>query len=160
MQVGVVGRGDCSREEYEAARETGQLLAKAGATLFCGGLSGVMEAACRGAKEAGGCTVGILPDTGQGNPYLDVVIRTGMGHARNVILVHSSDAIIAVGGSYGTLSEIAIALKTGVAVYGYMSWEIPGVITCETPVKAVTAAISAAGRFPSRRSRPGSPGRI
>lgn len=158
MQIGVIGPGDCSPEEYAAARKIGRLLASSGATLCCGGLSGVMEAACHGAKEEGGRTVGILPHTGQGNRYLDVVIRTGIGYARNIVLVHSSDAVIAVGGSYGTLSEIAIALKTGVTVCGYRSWDIPGVVVCSTPEEAVTAATAAAGRSPSRHNHPGSPG--
>jgi hypothetical protein len=99
MQIGVIGPGDCTPGEYSAGMTIGRLLAAQGVTLCCGGLSCVMEAACRGAKETGGLTVGILPHTGVGNQYLDVVIRTGIGHARNVILVHSSDAVIAIGGS-------------------------------------------------------------
>ena len=148
MQVAVVGRGDCSGEEYAAARVVGRLIAGIGAVVCCGGLGGVMEAACRGAREAGGTTVGILPDTGDANPYVDVTIRTGMGHARNVVLVHSADTVIAVGGGYGTLSEIAVALKTGKPVYGLATWEIEGVVACATPEEAV----SRAGR-PSRPSR-------
>ncbi len=96
-------------------------------------------------------TVGILPDTGDGNPYLDVVIRTGMGHARNVILVQSADAVIAVGGGYGTLSEIAVALKTGRPVYGLLTWKIEGVRACAGPEEAVSLATSAG--HPSRPSR-------
>jgi hypothetical protein len=109
-----------------------RLLGARGVTVFCGGLSVVMEAVSRGAKEEGGHTVGILPYTGMGNRYLDVLIRTGIGHARNVILVHSSDALIEVGGSYGTVSEIAISLKSGVTVCGLRSWEIPSVVICAT----------------------------
>jgi uncharacterized protein (TIGR00725 family) len=97
MQIGVIGPGDCTAGEYGAGMTISRLLAAQGVTLCCGGLSGVMEAACRGAKEGGEKTVGILLHTGIGNPYLDVVIRTGIGHARNAILVHSSDAIIAIG---------------------------------------------------------------
>lgn len=105
-----------------------------------------MEAASRGAKEAGGTTVGILPDTGKGNRYLDVVIRTGMGFGRNVILVHTADALVAIGGGYGTLSEMAIALKAGKRVFGYCTWKIDGVTHCGTPGEAVTRAVDAAGR--------------
>lgn len=155
MQIGVIGPGDCTAGEYTAGMTIGRLLAEQGVTLCCGGLSGVMEAACRGAKEGGGITVGILPHTGVGNPYLDVVIRTGIGHARNAILVHSSDAVIAIGGSYGTLSEIAIALKVGLTVCGYRSWDIPGIIACSTPEEAVIAATGAACRSLSRHNRPG-----
>ena len=97
MQIAVIGRGDCSGEEYGTAEAVGRLIAESNATVCCGGLGGVMEAACRGAQEAGGTTVGILPDTGDGNAYLDVIVRTGMGHARNVILINSADAVIAVG---------------------------------------------------------------
>lgn len=151
MQIAVIGRGDCSAEEYEAAETIGYLIAGNRETVCCGGLGGVMEAACRGAKEAGGTAVGILPDTGDGNPYLDLVIRTGMGQARNVILVNSADAVIAVGGGYGTLSEIAIALKTGKPVFGLSTWEIDGVFACTTPEEAVILAVRAARL--SRRSR-------
>jgi uncharacterized protein (TIGR00725 family) len=113
------------------------------------GLGGVMESACREAKEAGGTTVGILPDTGGGNPYLDITIRTGLGHARNVLVGLSADAVIAVGGSYGTLSEIAIALKTGLPVYGINTWDIEGVIPCSSPEEAVTLAVHNTPRYPT-----------
>jgi len=93
MQIAVIGRGDCSGEEYRTAETVGRLIAGSSATVCCGGLGGVMEAACRGAQEAGGTTVGILPDTGDGNAYLDLIVRTGMGHARNVILINSADAL-------------------------------------------------------------------
>ena len=159
MQIAVIGRGDCSDEECRAAEAVGRLIAGNRATVCCGGLGGVMEAACRGAKEAGGMTVGILPDTGDGNPYLDVVIRTGMGHARNIVLVNSADAVIAVGGGYGTLSEIAVGLKTGKPVFGLRTWKIEGVAACATPEEAVTRAVRAGRR--SRQSRnhrgPGGP---
>lgn len=149
MQIAVIGRGDCSGEEYGTAEAVGRLIAESNATVCCGGLGGVMEAACRGAQEAGGTTVGILPDTGDGNAYLDVIVRTGMGHARNVILINSADAVIAVGGGYGTLSEIAIALKTGKPVFGLLTWEIEGVRACAGPGEAVNLAVRA-----GRRSRP------
>jgi hypothetical protein len=117
------------------------MIAGNGSVLVCGGLGGVMEAACRGAQEAGGTTVGILPGTEEGNPYLDIIIRTGLGHARNVLVVLSADAVIALGGSYGTLSEIAIGLKLGRPVYGIATWDIEGVIPCTTPEEAVTRAM-------------------
>ncbi|NLD57042.1 MAG: TIGR00725 family protein [Methanomicrobiales archaeon] len=137
MQVAVIGASDCSPEEYETASTVGRLIAEIDATLVCGGLSGVMEAACRGAREAGGRAVGIVPDTGNGNLYLDVVIRTGLGHARNVLVVQSADAVIAVGGCHGTLSEIALALNTGRPVFGIGTWDIPGVVACSGPADAV-----------------------
>lgn len=137
MQIAVIGASDCSPEEYEIARTLGRLIAEMGATLVCGGMGGVMEAACHGAREAGGLTVGIVPDTGNGNPHLDVVIRTGLGHARNALVVQSADAVIAVGGSHGTLSEIALALKTGRPVFGIGTWGIPGVVACSGPEDAV-----------------------
>ena len=141
MQIAVIGTADASADEYATAYAVGALIASWG-TLVCGGLGGVMEAACKGAHEQGGLTVGILPDTGNGNPYLDVIIRTGLGHARNVLVVQSADAVIAVGGSYGTLSEIAIALKMKCPVYGLKTWDIKGVVHCETPEEAVESATS------------------
>ncbi|MDD1664644.1 MAG: TIGR00725 family protein [Methanomicrobiales archaeon] len=146
MQIAVIGKEECTDEEYEAAETAGHLIAAHHAVLCCGGRGGVMEAACKGAKEKGGTTFGILPDRGEGNPYLDVVIRTGMGYGRNIILVESADAVVAIGGGYGTLSEIAIALKAGKKVFGYCTWEIEGVVRCITPEEAVLRAVAAARR--------------
>ncbi|MDD1667789.1 MAG: TIGR00725 family protein [Methanomicrobiales archaeon] len=146
MQIAVIGKGECTVEESEAARRAGALIAGTKAVLCCGGRGGVMEAACRGAREAGGTTVGILPDTGRGNPYLDVVVRTGMGYGRNAIVVQSGDAVVAIGGGYGTLSEIALALKAGRKVFGYRTWEIEGVVPCSSPEEAVSRAAAAAAR--------------
>jgi hypothetical protein len=146
MQIAVIGKEECTEEEERAARSAGALIAAGGAVLCCGGLGGVMEAASRGAKEAGGTTVGILPGTGRGNQYIDIVIRTGLGHARNVVLVQSADAVVAIGGGYGTLSEIAIALKAGKQVLGYRTWEIVGVTPCGSPEEAVSRALAAAAR--------------
>jgi uncharacterized protein (TIGR00725 family) len=146
MQIAVIGHAQATPGEYKAAYTTGRMIAGNGAVLVCGGLGGVMEAACRGAKEAGGITIGILPGTEGGNEYLSVTICTGLGHARNVLVVLSADAVIAVGGSHGTLSEIAIALKTGRPVYGINSWDIEGVIPCSSPEDAVTQAVHAAAR--------------
>ena len=141
MQIAVIGASDCSQDEYDTARAVGRLIAINHATLVCGGMGGVMEAACRGARDAGGRTVGIVPDTGNGNPYLDVIIRTGLGHARNVLVVQSGDAVIAIGGRHGTLSEIAIALKQKRPVFGIGSWDIEGVVSCATPEEAVERAV-------------------
>ena len=146
MQIAVIGHGQAPPGECEAAYATGRLIAGNGAVLVCGGLGGVMEAACRGAQEAGGTTVGILPGTEGGNPYLGITIRTCLGHARNVLVVLSADAVIAVGGKYGTLSEIAIALKAGRPVYGLGTWDIEGVIPCSSPEDAVTRAVLDATR--------------
>jgi hypothetical protein len=159
-QIGVIGASDASPEEYEAARTVGKLIAENHETLVCGGLSGVMEGACKGAKEQDGLTVGIVPDTGNGNHYLDVVIRTGQGHGRNVLVVQSADSVIAIGGGHGTLSEIAIALRIKRRVFGIHTWDIPGVKQCATPEEAVLMAVHAARHSPSYRSLrdgPGSP---
>jgi len=146
MQIAVIGHAQATPGEREAAYATGRLIARNGAVLVCGGLGGVMEAACQGAKEAGGTTVGILPGTEGGNPYLDITISTGFGHARNVLIVLSADAVIAIGGSHGTLSEIALALKTGRTVCGIKTWDIEGVISCSTPEEAVSTATEHARR--------------
>jgi uncharacterized protein (TIGR00725 family) len=145
MQIAVTGAAKATDAESEAAYATGALIACHGGILVCGGLGGVMEAACRGAREHGGLTVGIVSGTDDGNPYLDIVIRTGLGHARNVLVAQSGDVMIAIGGSHGTLSEIAIALKTGCPVFGLASWDIDGVVKCATPAEAVEKAIRAAG---------------
>jgi len=151
-QIAVIGPSDPTPEEYETARTVGFLIAENRETLICGGLSGVMEAACRGAQEQGGLTIGIVPDNGNGNRYLDVVIRTGLGQARNSLVVQSSDAVIAIGGGYGTLSEIAISLKTGHPVFGIKTWEIEGVVKCATPEEAVLMAVRAARLSPGYRT--------
>ena len=144
-QVAVIGAGDCTKEEYHAAEIVGGLLAEEHVVLCCGGLGGVMEAAAKGAHARGGTTVGIIPGISGENSYCGIVIRTGLGYARNIILVQSADAVIAIGGSYGTLSEIAVALKMGKPVFGYHTWEIPGLIACDTPDDAVIMAVGAGG---------------
>jgi uncharacterized protein (TIGR00725 family) len=125
------------------AEEVGRLLGQRGAVVVCGGLGGVMEAACRGAKQADGTTVGILPDADRSNAnaYLDVALPTGLGEARNAVVVFSSDVLIAVGGEYGTLSEIAHALKAGKRVIGLGTWEIEGIENATGPEEAVRAAL-------------------
>jgi uncharacterized protein (TIGR00725 family) len=125
-------------------------VAEAGAVLVCGGLGGVMEAACRGAQRAGGLTLGILPgrDRAEANPHVDVAIPTGLGEARNALVVHAADAVVAVAGEYGTLSEIALALQAGIPVVGLDTWElarggatVEAVVRAETPGQAVALAV-------------------
>ena len=138
----MVGAGDAGPEERESAAEVGRLLGERGAVLVCGGLGGVMEAACRGAKEGGGTTVGILPglDRSEANPYVDVAVPTGLGEARNALVVRAADALIAVAGGYGTLSEVALALKTGKPVVGLGSFDLDGMVQAGSPAEAVEAA--------------------
>jgi uncharacterized protein (TIGR00725 family) len=144
--IGVIGAGSCNSEVYELAREVGMGIAKMGAILVCGGLGGVMEGACLGACEAGGQTVGILPgpDRGHANPHVTIPIVTDLGHARNILIVRSSDQLIAISGGYGTLSEISIALKLGKPVVGLSTWPnikgIQYVATAEDALKAVKSA--------------------
>ena len=139
VNVGVVGGYRCSKAVYKIAEELGSLIANEGWVLVCGGGSGVMEAACRGAKSKGGLTVGILPsyDGHEANRYLDVKIPTGLGYARNVLVVRASDIIIAVDGKYGTLSEISFALNEGKTVVGIETWDIKGVIKVKNPRAAI-----------------------
>ncbi len=111
---------------------------------MCGGLGGVMEAACRGAKEAGGTTIGILPGTDRAaaNRFVDFAIPTGLGEARNALVVRAADALIAVGGAYGTLSEIAFALKAGKPVAGLGTWDVDGVTVADSPEAAVESVLA------------------
>ncbi len=148
--VAVIGASVCHAAVAAQAEEVGRRLAQAGAVLVCGGMGGVMEAACRGAKSAGGLTVGILPGAAreEGNPYVDVPIVTGMGYARNIIVVSSAQAVIAVAGAYGTLSEIAYARQRGLPVVGLGSWQLAqaGHITndvelVDTPAEAVARVL-------------------
>jgi uncharacterized protein (TIGR00725 family) len=147
MRIGVVGAAKCSSETAEMARQVGKYVAQNNAVLICGGLSGVMRAAAKGAKEGGGLTIGILPGVSEeeANPYIDVPIVTGLGHARNVLVVQSSHVVIAVKGSYGTLSEIAIALKSHIPVVGLNTWNIDDrVLPASNPKEAVEEAFSLA----------------
>ncbi len=146
--VSVVGSGEASGELYEKAREVGRLVAEKGGTVVCGGRSGVMEAAARGATEAGGTVIGILPDEdrGRANEHLSYSIATGMGHARNLAVVCSGDVVISVGGEYGTLSEMGLALKVGRPVVALESWDLgEHVAATFSPEKAVEAAFSLLG---------------
>jgi uncharacterized protein (TIGR00725 family) len=143
--VSVVGSGEASGELYEKAREVGRLVAGRGGTVVCGGRSGVMEAAARGATEAGGIAIGILPDEDreEANEYLTYSVATGTGHARNLAVVCSGDVVVAVGGEYGTLSEIGLALKVGRPVVALMSWDLrEHVAVASSPEEAVEAAFA------------------
>jgi uncharacterized protein (TIGR00725 family) len=152
IYIAVVGSGQCSDEVRAVALEVGRLVAEAGAILVCGGLGGVMNAAAEGAKSAGGTTVGILPDHIRmgASRFLDVSIPSGMGEMRNALVVRSADALIAVHGEYGTLSEIALALKTGKPIVGLGTWEfsqadqaVDAMLRAGTPKEAVDMAIAA-----------------
>jgi uncharacterized protein (TIGR00725 family) len=149
--IAVCGAGHCDTALAALAEAIGRRVAEAGATLVCGGLGGVMAAACRGARAAGGMTVGILPgdDIGAANPDVLVPIASGMGEARNVLIVRTADVVIAVGGEYGTLSEIALARKIGRAVIGLQTWDLgcdargdPHILAFDTPEAAVAAALA------------------
>lgn len=143
--IGVIGGRNPSQEALKEAEEVGRLIARRGAILVCGGLEGIMEAACRGADSEGGITVGILPTDSieHANPYVRVPIATGLGTARNVIIVNTADALIAINGSYGTLSEIAFALQFGKPVVGLHSWQIEGMIFARNAHEAVQKVFDA-----------------
>jgi uncharacterized protein (TIGR00725 family) len=146
--VSVVGSGTASGELYEKAREVGRLVAERGGIVICGGLSGIMEAAARGAREAGGTAIGILPDEDRdrANEHLSFSIATGTGHARNLAVVCSGDVVVAVGGEYGTLSEMGLALKVGRPVVALASWDLgEHVAVASSPEEAVEAAFGALG---------------
>lgn len=140
-RIAVIGAGLAETSLYEKAYQVGYLLGKEGAIIYTGGLGGVMEAASRGAKEAGALTIGILPGhkAEEANPYILVPVITDMGHARNVILVRSAEFIVSIGGGYGTLSEIALALKMWKTVIGLNTWEnIPGVYYVNSPEEVLS----------------------
>ncbi len=149
VYVAVVGSGTATDELYEKAREVGRLVAERGGTVVCGGLSGVMEAAARGATEAGGTAIGILPDEDRRrqNSYLTYSVATGTGQARNLAVVCSGDVVIAVGGEYGTLSEIGLARKVGRPVVVLEGWDLGEHVTvAPSPLAAVEAAFELIGR--------------
>jgi len=142
--IAVVGAGSCTTEVEFLAAEVGREIARRGAILVCGGLGGVMEAAARGARKAGGRTIGILPgpSTGDANPYIDFPIATNMGQARNAVIVQTADVLISIAGGYGTLSEIAMALKIGKKVVALNPrFSVPGLMTAEKPEDAVQCAV-------------------
>jgi uncharacterized protein (TIGR00725 family) len=147
MIIGVIGGSSCGAKARALAEEVGREIAGRGLPLICGGLGGVMEAACKGAKSAGGVTIGILPASRarDANPYVDYPIATGMGLARNIIIVHTASALIAVDGKYGTLSEIAYAAQLGVPLVGLLTWKIRvPMVHARTPKEAVDKAVSLA----------------
>jgi len=148
-----VGSSTADAELARAAEQVGEAVALGGAVLVCGGLGGVMEAACRGAKRAGGLTVGLLPDASRerANPFVDVAVATGIGEARNAMVVGAADAVIAVGGEYGTLSEIALGLRAGKPVVGLGTWELrrsgrldEGIVRADSPEEAAEMALKLA----------------
>ena len=160
IYVGVAGASRPEPPLVGLAERLGRRLAEAGAVVVCGGGPGVMEAVCRGAQSAGGTTIGLLPglDRAEGNPYLTVSIPTGLGQGRNLLLVRSSNAVIAVGGGFGTLSEIALALRTGTPVVGLATWslqldsrQVEAFPVADTPDAAAQLALEAAR---SRLPRP------
>ena len=149
--IAVIGGSEPSSEETRLAEEVGRELARRGAILICGGLTGVMEAACRGAASEGGLTIGILPgdNPDSANSYVCIPIVTGAGYARNMAVVKSAQAVIAIGGSYGTLTEIAYALQSDIPVIGLNTWSISrsgqvddSIIVAENPARAVDIALS------------------
>jgi len=154
--VAVIGSGSAKNDaETVLAEQVGVEIARAGAVLVCGGLGGVMEAACRGAKASGGTTVGILPgsDRRAANPHVDIAVATGIGEARNSIVVTNADAVVAVGGEFGTLSEIALALRAGKPVVGLDTWElsrrgrpVEGVLRADDAAGAVSLALRSIGK--------------
>jgi uncharacterized protein (TIGR00725 family) len=152
--IAVIGPGEASPDEAAQAEDAGAAVAEAGAGLVCGGLGGVMEAACRGARSRGGLTVGLLPGTERddANGWVTVAVPTGLGEGRNALVVRSADAVVAVGGGWGTLSEIALALRAGVPVVGVGTWEphlggvaVEGVVAAASAGEAVAEALRRAG---------------
>ena len=141
--MAVVGPGEGLPDELAAAEHVGRLLAERGAVVVCGGRGGAMEAVCRGAKAAGGTTLGILPglERAAANEWVDVAVATGLGEARNALVVRAADALVAVGGGYGTLSEVALALKAGKRAVGLGSWDIQGLEAVSDPQAAVRAVL-------------------
>jgi uncharacterized protein (TIGR00725 family) len=148
--IGVIGASQPPDELLPIAEKVGEEIAKRGGILICGGMGGIMESACKGAKRSGGLTVGILPTITRdsANPYIDIPIVTGIGYARNIIVVLSSEAIIAIGGAYGTLTELAFALHFNIPVIGIRTWrveseftEMKGIIYVDKPEEAVRIAM-------------------
>ena len=153
MLISVIGESKATDQNYSIAEKVGALIARSGATLVCGGLDGVMEAACKGAKSAGGSTIGILPglSKNEANQWIEIPICTGLGDARNIVVVRTGFAVIAIGGAYGTLSEIGHALSDGKPIFALNSWEIsksgiqdPLLTHCKNETEAVEKALAAA----------------
>ncbi|MGH2807088.1 MAG: TIGR00725 family protein [Actinomycetota bacterium] len=151
--MAVVGGGEVDAATAAEAEEVGRYIARSGAVLLCGGLGGCMEAAAKGARDAGGTTVGLLPgfSRADANDYLDIALPTNLGEMRNMVLVNAADAVIAVDGEFGTLSEIAFALRVGTPVVGLKTWELAkqgrsstAIVTADSPEEAVATAIQLA----------------
>ncbi len=151
--IAVCGAGHCDTSLATCAATVGRLLAEAGAVVVCGGLGGVMAAVCQGVASAGGLSIGFLPgeDSTAANPDVGIALATGLGEGRNLLIVRSCAAVIAIGGEYGTLSEIALARKLGRTVIGMQTWDLgqapggePHIIPAATPEAAVAAALAAA----------------
>lgn len=152
--IAVIGSSEASAQELADAHEVGLGLARAGALLICGGLGGVMAAACQGVHDGGGLSIGLLPDAdrSRANQHVDVAIATGMGELRNGLIVRASDALIAIGGGWGTLTEIAFAMRTGQALVSLSSWDLPAlkgaaIERAANPSEAVNRALLLAGRL-------------
>lgn len=154
LYIAVVGSGNDVDDDERLAEQVGRAVGESGAILVCGGGRGVMAAACRGAKAGGGTTVGILPgtDRGSANEWVDVALPTGIGEMRNVLVVRAADVVIAIGGEYGTLSEVAFALKSGVPVVGIGTWELSmggvedaSITRVDDPARAVEVALQRVG---------------
>jgi uncharacterized protein (TIGR00725 family) len=156
-QIAVIGKGTPDGDLLPLAEEVGRRIAEAGAVVVCGGMGGVMEGASRGAREAGGDVIGIVPgeESSSANPYVTHAVATGIGNARNLAVVASGDAVIAVGGEWGTLAEIAFARRLGKRVAALQSWTVsgpgemdggPGIEVAADPAQAVELALAAAGR--------------
>ena len=143
IRIAVIGGSRAGRQAIDDAFEVGRLIARAGAVVVCGGLGGVMEAACRGAREEGGLVVGILPggSPADANPWVDIPIATGLGYTRNALVIMNADAVVAIDGEYGTLSEIAYGKIHGKKVVGLGSWDVKGVEAAATPEDAVRMAL-------------------
>jgi uncharacterized protein (TIGR00725 family) len=148
IRIAVIGGSRPGRQAVETALEVGRLIARAGAVVVCGGLGGVMEAACRGAREEGGLAIGILPggSPADANPWVDVAVATGLGYTRNALVVMNADAVVAVDGEYGTLSEIAYGKIHGKKVVGLGTWDVKGIETASTPEAAVRLALEGLAR--------------
>jgi uncharacterized protein (TIGR00725 family) len=154
-QIAVIGKGTPDADLLLLAEQVGRRIAEAGAVVVCGGMGGVMEGASRGAREAGGDVIGILPgeDPSDANPYVTHAVATGIGHARNLAVVASADAVVAIGGEWGTLAEIGFARRLGKRVAALRSWTVsgpgemdggPGIDVAEDPAQAVELALAAA----------------
>ena len=146
--IAVVGANKCSKKLRDQAAEVGRYVAEKGGVIVCGGLGGIMEGAARGAKEANGVTIGILPtdNADDANEYIDYVVPTGFGEARNILVVRTADAVVAFPGKYGTLTEMAFALQAGKPLISVNAWKLgDGIKQVETPLEAAKLAMEMAG---------------